>query len=82
MNIENELKKDGITIIKPLDTLSVTLIAKYVAEKFMSFFPFSRIKTVDFFLFFHYFLFHILKNFSLDSNTLFHVLKVILLKFL
>lgn len=39
MNVENELKKDGITVIKPLDTLSITLIAKFVAEKFMSFFP-------------------------------------------
>lgn len=50
MNIENELKKDGITIIKPLDTLSVTLIAKYVAEKFMSFFPFSRFHYHDLFV--------------------------------
>ena len=49
MNIENELKKDGITIIKPLDNLSITLIAKYVAEKFVSFFPFSRINYHDLF---------------------------------
>lgn len=44
MNIENELKKDGITVIKPLDTLSITLIAKFVADKFMSFFPFSCLR--------------------------------------
>ena len=50
MNIENELKKDGITIIKPLDTLSVTLIAKFVSEKFMSFFPFSRFYYHDLFV--------------------------------
>lgn len=49
MNVENELKKDGITVIKPLDTLSVTLIAKFVAEKFMSFFPFSRFRYHDLF---------------------------------
>ena len=50
MNVENELKKDGITIIKPLDTLSITLIAKFVAEKFMSFFPFSRFHYHDLFV--------------------------------
>ena len=40
MSIENDLRKDGITVIQPLDTLSVTLIAKYVAEKYISYFPF------------------------------------------
>lgn len=50
MNIENELKKDGITVIKPLDTLSITLIAKFVAEKFISFFPFSRFRYHDLFV--------------------------------
>lgn len=40
MNIEKDLKKDGITVIKPLDTLAVTLIAKYVAEKLICAFPF------------------------------------------
>lgn len=40
MNIEKDLKKDGITVIKALDTLSVTLIAKYVAEKLTCAFPF------------------------------------------
>jgi hypothetical protein len=40
MNIEKDLKKDGITVIKPLDKLSVTLIAKFVAEKLISAFPF------------------------------------------
>lgn len=40
MNIEKDLKKDGITVIKPLDTLTITLIAKYIAEKLISAFPF------------------------------------------
>lgn len=40
MNIEKDLKKDGITVIKPLDTLNTTLIAKYIAEKLISAFPF------------------------------------------
>ena len=50
MNVEEELKKDGITIIKPIDTLSVTLIAKFVAEKFVAFFPFSRFNYHDLFV--------------------------------
>lgn len=50
MNIENDLKKDGITVIKPLDTLSITLIAKFVADKFMSFFPFSCFRYHDLFV--------------------------------
>ena len=40
MNVERDLKKDGISVIKPLDTLSVTLIAKYVTEKLICAFPF------------------------------------------
>ena len=40
MNIEKDLKKDGITVIEPLNTLSITLIAKFVAEKLVSAFPF------------------------------------------
>lgn len=50
MNIEKELKKDGITMIEPLDTLRVTLIAKFVAEKFISFFPFSHFHYHDLFV--------------------------------
>lgn len=50
MNVENDLKKDGITIIKPLDTLSITLIAKFVAEKFITAFPFNRFKYNDLFI--------------------------------
>lgn len=50
MNVENDLKKDGITIIEPLDTLSVTLIAKFVAEKFITAFPFYRFSYQDLFI--------------------------------
>ena len=50
MSIETDLRKDGITIIKPLDSLSVTLIAKFVAEKFISYFPFSHMKYDDLFI--------------------------------
>ena len=50
MNIEEELKKDGITVIKPVDTLSVTLIAKFVAEKFVTFFPFAHFHYHDLFV--------------------------------
>lgn len=50
MNIENDLKKDGITVIEPLDMLSITLIAKFVAEKFISFFPFSKFHYHDLFI--------------------------------
>lgn len=50
MSIEKDLKKDGITIIKPLDTLSSTIIAKFVSEKFISFFPFSQFRYHDLFV--------------------------------
>lgn len=50
MNIEKDLKKDGITVIKPLDTLSVTLIAKFVADKLMSAFPFYGFKYNNLFI--------------------------------
>lgn len=50
MTIENELKKDGISVIEKLDTLSVTLIANFVSEKFISYFPFSNIKYHDLFI--------------------------------
>lgn len=49
MNIENDLRKDGIIVISPLDTLSITLIAKFVSDKFISFFPFSKLRYNDFY---------------------------------
>ena len=39
MNVESELKKDGIEIIGRLDTLSVNSISKSVAEKICNTFP-------------------------------------------
>ena len=47
---EEDLKKDGIIIIKQVDALSATLIAKFVAEKFVAFFPFSRFHYHDLFV--------------------------------
>ena len=39
MSIESDLKKDGITIIEPLDASSVNTIAKNVSEKIVNTFP-------------------------------------------
>ena len=50
MNIENDLKKDGIVVTKPVDTLTVTLLAKYIAEKIVSAFPFYELKYKDLFI--------------------------------
>ena len=49
-NIENDLKKDGITIVKPVDTLTITLIAKFVAEKLTTTFIFYGLKQNDLFV--------------------------------
>ena len=50
MNAQEDLKKDGIIVIEPLDALSVTLIAKYIAEKFVAYFPFSGLRYHDLFV--------------------------------
>ncbi len=50
MSIEKDLQKDGIYVIEELDALSITLIAKFVAEKFLSFFPFSGFRYHDLFV--------------------------------
>lgn len=39
MSIESDLKKDGITVIEPLDILSINTISKNVSEKIISTFP-------------------------------------------
>ena len=39
MSIESDLKKDGITVIGPLDTLSINTIARNTAEKLCKAFP-------------------------------------------
>ena len=36
MSIEKDLKKDGITIISPIDTLTINSLAKYVSEQISS----------------------------------------------
>lgn len=50
MKIENDLRKDGITVIEPLDMLSVTLISKFVAEKLSSALPFYNLKYHNLFV--------------------------------
>lgn len=49
-NIENELKKDGITIVKPVDILTITLIAKFVSEKLTTSFIFYGLKQDELFI--------------------------------
>ena len=39
MSIESELKKDGITVVKALDTLSINTISRNIAEKLCKTFP-------------------------------------------
>lgn len=39
MSIESDLKKDGITVIEPLDTVTINMIAKNVSQKLCSAFP-------------------------------------------
>ena len=39
MSIESDLRKDGITVIKPLDTLSINTISRNIAEKLCKTFP-------------------------------------------
>ena len=39
MSIESDLKKDGIIVIRPLDTLSINTISRNIAEKLCKTFP-------------------------------------------
>ena len=39
MSIESDLRKDGITVVGTLDTLSINTIARDVAEKLCKAFP-------------------------------------------
>lgn len=50
MNIEAELKKDGIEIVGRLDTLSVNSLAKSVAEKICKAFPRAHFSTQQLFI--------------------------------
>lgn len=50
MSINSELKKEGIEVIKPLDTLSVISIAKNVATKLVVAFPEQNLNCNDLFI--------------------------------
>lgn len=50
MSINSELKKEGIEVIKPLDTLSVISIAKNVATKLVMAFPEQNLNCNDLFI--------------------------------
>jgi len=50
MSIKSELKKEGIEVIKPLDTLSVISIAKNVATKLVIAFPEQNLSCTDLFM--------------------------------
>lgn len=50
MSIKTELKKEGIEVIKPLDTLSVITIAKNVATKLVVAFPEQNLNCNDLFI--------------------------------
>ena len=39
MSIESDLRKDGITVIGPLDTLSINTIARDTADRLCKAFP-------------------------------------------
>jgi len=50
MNIKSELRKEGIEVIKPLDTLTVITIAKHVASKLVKTFPEQNLNCNDLFI--------------------------------
>lgn len=50
MNIEKDLKKDGIEVIEPLDTASVNLVAQAVSKKLSNSFPEHNLKYNNLFI--------------------------------
>ena len=50
MSIDLELKKEGIEIIKKLDTLTINSIAKNVSEKLVAAFPNQNLEKQDLFM--------------------------------
>lgn len=50
MSIDSELRKEGIEVVKPLDTLSVISIAKNVATKLVMAFPEQNLNCNDLFI--------------------------------
>lgn len=50
MNIDQELKKEGIEVIKPLDQLNINIIARSVATKLAKAFPNQGLDAKDLFI--------------------------------
>ena len=50
MNIDQELKKEGIEVIRTLDRLSINSIAKSVADKLERAFPEQNLSAKDLFM--------------------------------
>lgn len=50
MNIEKDLKKDGITVIEPVNPVTVTLIAKFVCDKLCTAFPLYNLNYDNLFI--------------------------------
>lgn len=50
MSIEQELKKEGIEVVKSLDRLTINMIAKSVADKLETTFPDQNLTTKDLFM--------------------------------
>ncbi len=50
MSIESDLKKDGIIVVKKLDTLKINSIAKNVAEKICDAFPYFGLEQNNLFI--------------------------------
>ncbi len=50
MSIENDLKRDGIEVIEPLDTLKINSIAKNISEKICQTFPKYGLNQNDLFI--------------------------------
>lgn len=50
MSIEKDLKKDGIEVIKPLDTLKINSIARNISQKICEAFPHYGLNQNDLFI--------------------------------
>ncbi len=50
MNIEKDLKKDGITVVEPINQVTITLIAKFVCDKLCAAFPLYNLNYDNLFI--------------------------------
>ncbi len=50
MSVESDLKKEGISILKPLDTFTINRIAKNISQKIVSSFPEQNLDANDIFI--------------------------------